>query len=136
MPNEEMGSRAVPEPPDVAGGIVLTMVAGFLGFVALIMAALFLYLKEGAPGAFRQASESPFPEPSLQTEPHEDLKRFQLEQRMALAGYGWVDRSRAIARIPIDEAMRIIAARGDHALDPPEAPPNPADADHQNRVRQ
>ena len=37
---------------------------------------------------------------------------------MTLSGYGWVDRSKGIARIPIDEAMRIIAARGDHAYDP------------------
>lgn len=135
MPNEEMGSRTVPQPPDVASKVVLTAVAGFLGFVALTMAVLFLYLKAGAPGAFRQAVEHPFPEPALQTKPQDDLRRFQLEQRMALSGYGWVDRSQNIVRIPIDEAMRIIAARGDRAYDPLEPPATPSDAGHQQGVR-
>ena len=36
MPNEEMGSRRLPQPPDVATGIVIAAVAGFLAFVALV----------------------------------------------------------------------------------------------------
>ena len=74
------------------------------------MTVLFFYLRAGAPDAFRQAIEHPFPEPALQKRPQDDLKRFELEQRMSLSGYGWVDRSKGMARIPIDEAMRIIAA--------------------------
>ncbi len=97
------------------------------------MTGLFFYLKAGAPGALRQATEHPFPEPALQKKPQDDLKRFELEQRMALSGYGWVDRSKGIARIPIEEAMRIIAARGDHAYDPLESPPEPANADQSER---
>jgi hypothetical protein len=135
MPNEEMGSRTVAQPPDVASRVVLSVVAGFLAFVALTMAVLFFYLKAGAPGAFRQAVEQPFPEPALQTKPDDDLRRFEFEQRMALSGYGWVDRSRGIARIPIDEAMRIIAAHGDRAYDPLEPPANPSDAGHQQGGR-
>ena len=33
MPNEEMGGRAMPQPPDVATSIVITAAAGFLAFV-------------------------------------------------------------------------------------------------------
>lgn len=118
MPNEEMGSRTLPQPPGVATSVVMMAVAAFLGFVAITMAVLFFYLKAGAPNALRQATEHPFPEPALQKRPQDDLKAFELEQRMTLSGYGWVDRSKEIARIPIDEAMRIIASRGDHAYDP------------------
>ena len=121
----------MPQPPDVATGIVITAVVGFLAFVALAMTGLFFYLRSGAPGAFRQATEHPFPEPTLQKKPQDDLKRFELEQRMALSGYGWVDRSKGIARIPIEEAMRIIAARGDHAYDAPEPPPTASNAANQ-----
>ena len=32
MPNEEMGSRAIPQPPDVATGTVIISVAGFSEF--------------------------------------------------------------------------------------------------------
>jgi hypothetical protein len=120
MPNDEMGARTVPQPPDVATGVVIMAVVGFLAFVGLTMTGLFFYLRIGAPGALRQASERHFPEPALQKKPQDDLKRFELEQRMALSGYGWVDRVKGIARIPIEEAMRIVAVRGDHAYDPPE----------------
>ena len=122
MPNEEMGNRAMPQSPDVATAVVISAVAVFWGFVVLTMVGLFFYLRTGAPGAFGQPTEHPFPEPALQTRPRDDLKRFELEQRMALSGYGWIDRSKGVARIPIDEAMRTIAARGDHAYDPLEPP--------------
>jgi hypothetical protein len=136
MPNEEMGSRAVPQPPDVATRIVLTAVAGFLAFVAITMVVLFLYLRAGAPDAFQQAVENHFPEPTLQKKPQNDLKRFEFEQRMALSGYGWVDRSKGLAQIPINEAMRIIAARGDHAYDAPEAPASASNANSPSGARQ
>jgi hypothetical protein len=135
MPNEEMGARTVPQPPDVATGVVITAVAGFLAFVGLTMTGLFFYLRTSAPGALRQASEHHFPEPMLQKKPQDDLKRFELEQRMALSGYGWVDRAKGIARIPIEEAMRIVIARGDHAYDPPEPSPAAPNTANQTGVR-
>ncbi len=122
MPNEKMGNRAIPQPPEVASGIVAAAVAGFIGFVALTMAGLFLYLKTDAPRALQQAMTHRFPEPVLQKSPQDDLKRFNFEQGKALTGYAWTDRSKGLARIPIDQAMRIIASRGDHAYDPLELP--------------
>lgn len=134
MPNETMGSRRLPQPPGVATGIVVIAVAGFIGFVALSMAGLFFYLISSAPDAFRAAVEHHFPEPTLQKNPQDDLKRFEREQRATLSGYGWVDRSKGLVRIPIEEAMRIIAARGDHAYDPLDQPtstsPDPPNAGH------
>jgi hypothetical protein len=120
VPNEEMGGRLLPQPPDVAATVVIVVVAGFLGFVALTMAGAFFFLKAGAPDALRRPVEHRFPEPVLQKDPQADLKRFELEQRMALSGHGWVDRQQGLVRIPIDEAMRIIAAQGEHAYDPPD----------------
>lgn len=125
MPNDEMGARSIPQSPDVATGTVVIAIAGFLVFVGLTMTGLFFYLRAGAPGAFRPAAERAFPAPALQMKPHDDLKRFELEQRMALSGYAWIDRSKGIVRIPIAEAMRIVAARGDHAYEPLE--PSPAE---------
>jgi len=123
MPNDEMGARSIPQSPDVATRVVVIAIAGFLAFVALTMTGLFFYLKAGAPGAFSPAAERSFPAPVLQIKPQDDLKRFELEQQKSLSGYAWVDRSKGIARIPIAEAMRIVAARGAHAYDPLEPPP-------------
>ena len=122
MPNEKMGSRRLPQPPDVATGIVIVAVAGFLGFVALSMTGLFFYLRSSVPDAFRKVIEHHFPEPALQKDPQNDLRRFEREQRATLSGYDWVDRSKGLVRIPIEDAMRIIAARGAHAYDPLDQP--------------
>ena len=129
MPNEEMGSRSIPQPPGVATSTVLITVAGYLAFVLLAMAGVFFYLKAGSPSALNQPTEKVFPNPRLQTSPEEDLARVEFEQRTGLSGYAWIDRSKGLARIPIDEAMRIIAAKGDHAYDalkPSTSPSDPA----------
>jgi hypothetical protein len=140
MPNEKMGSRRLPQPPDVAAGIVVIAVAGFLCFVALSMTGLFFYLRSSLPDAFRKVIEHHFPEPALQKNPQDDLRRFERDQRAMLSGYGWVDQSKGLVRIPIEEAMRIIAARGDHAYDPLDQPtstsrPVAPDASSPDRVR-
>jgi len=67
VPNEKMSSRRLPQPPDVAPGIIIIAVAGFLGFVGLSMAGLFFYLRSAAPNVFERVTESHFPDPVLQT---------------------------------------------------------------------
>jgi hypothetical protein len=52
------------------------------------------------------------PEPRLQTDPAADLASYTAKERKLLDSYGWVDRPRGIARIPIEEAMRRLARQG------------------------
>lgn len=52
------------------------------------------------------------PAPRLQENPQQELRDLQLKQRGALEGYGWVDKDAGIARIPIEEAMKMIIERG------------------------
>lgn len=125
MPNEDMGRRALPQASAVNNRIVLSVVGGFLLFVAASIAGLLLFLKAEAPGALNPRTEHRFPEPTLQRAPQGDLVQFKAAQRKALSGYGWVDRDHGVARIAIEEAMRMIAARGDHAYDPLQAAPAP-----------
>jgi hypothetical protein len=132
MPSEEMGHRRRPQPPDVANGIVIAAAAGFLAFVLLSMTGVFFYLRSAVPGAFRATVEHPFPEPELQKNPQADLQDFERDQCKTLSRYGWVDRPKGIARIPIEQAMQIVAARGPHAYDAPDQPeitPLPAGTD-------
>ncbi len=51
------------------------------------------------------------PPPRLQVAPQTDLDRLHAREERQLHGLDWVDRDRQIARIPIDEAMKAIAAR-------------------------
>lgn len=124
MPIEEMGHRALPQPADVDNRVVLAVVGGFLLFVAAAIAGILLFLNAQVPSAFLPRDELRFPAPELQTSPQADLARFEAEQQARLSGYAWVDRDHDIARIPVDEAMQLVAGRGQHAYDPVEVDPN------------
>ncbi len=128
MPTEEMGHRALPQPADIDNRAVLAIVGGFLLFVAAAVTGLLLFLDFQAPGAFSPRVERRFPPPELQTSPEVDLARFEAMQHAQLSSYAWVDRDHDIARIPIEEAMRLVAQRGAHAYDPVPAPPAAAPA--------
>ncbi len=63
-------------------------------------------------------STSPLPEvsvrqlppfPRLQASPEEELRTLRAEEARVLEGYGWVDKGQGIARIPVDEAIKILA---------------------------
>jgi hypothetical protein len=55
---------------------------------------------------------SAFPAPRLQAEPVKDLAQMHENEDALLTSYGWVDQSRGIARIPIDQAINIVAQKG------------------------
>jgi hypothetical protein len=57
-------------------------------------------------------ANQPLGPPGLQTQPWADLKKFRAEQLAHLHGYGWVDESGAVARIPIDKAKEMLLKKG------------------------
>jgi len=52
------------------------------------------------------------PEPRLQANPRLELQAMRAEEKAVLESYGWVDREKGVARMPIDEAMKIVVQRG------------------------
>ena len=58
--------------------------------------------------------------PKLVTSEPRVLADFRAQEQALLTGYGWVEKDKGLARIPIDEAMRIVA---EHGLPKWEAPP-------------
>jgi hypothetical protein len=60
----------------------------------------------------RIAEAPPPPSPRLQVSPHADLARINASEDAQLDSFGWVDRDRQIARMPIDRAMQLLAERG------------------------
>ena len=63
------------------------------------------------PLAATQESRMP-PEPRLQTNPREDLEQLRTQENQILNSYGWVDKNSGVARIPIEEAMKLVVQRG------------------------
>jgi hypothetical protein len=53
-----------------------------------------------------------FPQPQLQQTPVLDLKAIRAEEEQYLTSYAWVDQPKGVVRIPIAQAIEILAKRG------------------------
>ena len=115
--------------PGIAGKFAL-----WLGIAMLISGGIVygtFWLFEGQTVAWNeQAQRFPLAEgqvkepplPRLQTQPFKDVHTLQQEQFEMLSSYGWVDQGTGVVRIPIEDAMRILAERGGVATTGQEAP--------------
>jgi hypothetical protein len=52
------------------------------------------------------------PEPRLQAQPKVELKDLKADEDAILSSYGWIDPNKGIVRIPIDQAIDIVAQKG------------------------
>jgi len=57
--------------------------------------------------------------PRLQVEPALDLATLRAHEDRILDSYAWVDKESGIARIPIEDAMRLVAEQGLPVFPPP-----------------
>ena len=119
-----------------AGSIVRAGVV--LGAVTLFAAVLVLFLfnflfdrakrqdPPNPPLARHEQGQQP-PEPRLQEAPFKDIAALHAEEQALLESYGWVDERAGIARIPVQEALEIVAAKGlPHWAAVPAPSPTPA----------
>jgi hypothetical protein len=66
------------------------------------------------------------PEPRLEPYPLAPREKLRAEEDELLTTYGWVDKDRGVARVPIDRAMDLLVQRGLPPARPmPAAPPAP-----------
>ena len=65
-----------------------------------------------APAPSAIETEPPIPRvPRLQVSPQSDLAEMRAAEEQVLQSYGWIDKERQIARIPIERAMELLAKR-------------------------
>src|SRR5438067_11487716 len=103
------------------------------GIVFAALAAWFL-LRELGPAANTPPLAPPLahpessfsPAPRLQPAPQPERAAYFAEKARQTGSYGWVDREAGIARIPLEEAMRLLATHPSAASPaaPPAAPPS------------
>jgi hypothetical protein len=112
-PNESEFRPRPREGADIHPGIIVRVafifVAG-LGLSLAMVLGLFRHFENAHPSrtseAAPQISESDLPpQPRLQTTPALDLEQLRAAEDQHLSRYGWIDRSRGIAQIPIERAM-------------------------------
>ncbi len=88
-----------------------------LAVTYLILLGLFAYfsareLRFGrAPARFQESDQMP-PAPRLEVSPRANLAELRAAEKLRLESYGWVDKQKRIARMPIERAMELIAERG------------------------
>jgi hypothetical protein len=129
----EGGGSPVDHELDFRG--ILVFVGGLVAVTLVVMglmwgiAVLFkgsLSRKDPAPPALAEAREVRVPPgPNLQPNPSADLAAFRAAENAELATWAWVDREKSVARVPVERALEIVAARGLPAP-PPMPPPAPA----------
>ncbi len=99
---------------------------GFLIALVVLLAVVFLVVwgvsawqktrlarQDAPPPVLAEARTKSVPAgPLLQSDPERDLKTLRAGEDAVLAGWSWIDASRTRARIPVDRAIEIVAARG------------------------
>lgn len=92
-----------------------------IGCIVVVFAMLalfdFFYAQENKknppnPPAMVKERQALPPEPRLQATPKLELKELREDEDQILNNYGWVDPAKNIVRIPIDEAIDMVAAKG------------------------
>lgn len=123
---EHVADRALPparrEERDVGLRFMLGLFA-LIGFMLVLSLGVAFLAFPGSMEDRRFAQPFPdFPSPALQPSPRRDMQAFYAAEMAHLNSAGWQDRKAGIVHIPIDQAMRAIAAEGIPGW--PTAPPN------------
>jgi len=71
---------------------------------------------EGPISAPMPLSEAQFPAPQLQIYPPDELIALRQKEDDLLTSYGWVDRKAGVVRIPIEQAMGLVAQQGNQPI--------------------
>jgi hypothetical protein len=91
------------------------LIAAIAAGVGIFLIAVPFLVTASFPDADRlgRIPELPLPpSPHLQVAPHTDLTRVQASEDAQLGSFGWVDRDKQIARMPIERAIQLLAERG------------------------
>ncbi len=100
------------EPRDVGLGFALraaALVGGCL--VATVVVLVWIFPRTIGESPVPARLPAP-PAPRLQSSPREEMARLRREELQRLDSYGWIDRASGRVHIPIDVAMRKLAAEG------------------------
>ena len=109
-------------------------ILGTMVVTALVVVPMYRFLgrreaREQAPAATVLKADPNAPlvaVPRLVTSEPAVLAEFRAQEDAFLTSYGWVEKDKAIARMPIDAAMKIVAERGLPKFPGPEPTPAPA----------
>jgi hypothetical protein len=109
------------EPTDISLRPILRFLVALIGSAIVIQLLLYAQMSwfvadetptAGNIGPLPPLKRQPTAEPRLQEASTIDLGELHRRERAELESSGWVDKKARTVRIPIEEAMRVIAGRG------------------------
>ncbi len=112
-------------------GVLIFLAALFGALIVALLIVNWLYLAFSARIRGESAAYAPkvtsIPPPRIQARPLRDIWNLRKREDSMLNSYGWVQRETGVARIPIDRAIEVLAARDLPARTGPEPGPTVAD---------
>lgn len=99
------------EPTDWSLRPVALIYAGIPVLLVVSCFVLILAYPHALPDADRNLRIAP-PGPRLQTDAAGDLQRFRADEERRLNTYYWIDKQKGIVHVPIEQAMKKLAATG------------------------
>jgi hypothetical protein len=105
------------ETRDVDVGLTARVVGGLLLSVAVLAGSMAVLLGilggpgRGAPGKLPD-QVADFPAPRLRTQPLAEPQAYAAEKEPLLHRWGWTDERHTLARIPVEEAQKLVVKRG------------------------
>jgi hypothetical protein len=97
---------------DVSPALAAAIAVGLALFLIATPFVIQLSFRHSHPDQLTGPRGALPPAPRLEADPVTDGDAYRAREAALLGGYGWVDRPAGIVRMPIDEAMRILAERG------------------------
>lgn len=114
--SEHAADHALPPVRRETKDVRLRFMFGLFGLilsVLLLMLAIAYFVFPGEVKDRRFTQPFPrFPDPVLQPSPPVDMQAFRAEEMSRLNSAGWQDRAAGTVHMPIDQAMRAVAAEG------------------------
>jgi hypothetical protein len=96
----------------LSGRWVAALAAAFVLTLGLVLAGAGALMHLAAEPERTPPLAAMPPPPRLDPQLARALAALRAREHARLASWGWVDRKRGIARIPVDEAARLVAAQG------------------------
>jgi len=95
----------------VAAALIVAALITGCGFAIAWLDRGFAHGYGREPPGSRLLQPPPVEGPALQPDPKSELEAYRTSQQSLLHAYRWVDRSRGVVQIPIEQAMRLLAER-------------------------
>jgi hypothetical protein len=100
------------EPKNIAiFALILSVTIVVVILVTYWLAQHFHEAQVSEPAISYPQGREPVPRPRFWVTPEEQLKAMRAEEDKILQSYGWADKQKGIARIPIEQAMELLAEK-------------------------